>query len=123
MDQADRYMGIRVDSQVFYRLLLHSVKAHQVRGIAASLALFSDVTLSDNLDAAMWKGHTTFSDSTSRINLYRRRVVQIGPYGSFPAGGAVPGSQVRFSGVRVVTYCYQVPRTLNFIILMSSMCL
>jgi hypothetical protein len=78
------------------------------RGIAASLALFSDVTLSDILDAAMWKGHTTFSDSTSRFYLYRRRVVQIGPHSSFPPGGAVPGSQVRPSGVHTVTYRYQV---------------
>ena len=41
---------------------LFKVRAHEVRALSASWALFNGVPFEDIMTAAFWRGHTTFTD-------------------------------------------------------------
>jgi hypothetical protein len=56
------------------------VKAHQVRGVAASWALHTNASLSDIMAACTWKSHTTFSEFYLKdMSLIRDDMYQLGP--------------------------------------------
>ena len=59
---------------------LYHIKAHEVRALSASWALFNGVPFSDIMAAAFWRSHTTFTDYYLRsLSLYSDDLFSLGP--------------------------------------------
>ena len=68
-------MGDSTDLQT-----LHRVKAHDVRALSASLALYRAVALRDIMDAAEWRCHNTFTDFYLRdFSVQNHNVLHLAP--------------------------------------------
>ena len=62
------------------KLTLHQVKAHDVRAMAASVALHRAASLEDILAAACWASHTTFTSFYLRdLSLQSQELHRLGP--------------------------------------------
>lgn len=61
-------------------LKITGVKAHQTRGVAASLALITNASLDEIMNACSWKAHTTFSSFYLKdLALIRDEMHHLGP--------------------------------------------
>ena len=80
IQQAIRWSYLAAASQEEL-LRLHKVKAHDVRGIAASVAFERNVALSDIMAAACWRCHTTFTSFYLRdLSLQANDLFKLGPF-------------------------------------------
>ena len=59
---------------------LTGVKAHQVRGMAASWALYCNTSMESIMQACTWKAHNTFTQYYLKdLSLIRDEMYQLGP--------------------------------------------